>query len=125
MKNNYGTYLDGSGDTLKTAELRFDNTIRFAKRDAGFFSYLQSHQNHSGVFFNGIYTYSFSDQPEILQPSGTSNFSLIEHVNFNIETNQNNLTGTMHSVETSLFMYTQFYDILKVSNGLAGLIYSN
>lgn len=70
---------------MKNAKLQFNGIDRFESKDAIYFNYLQpylTHTNHDA----GIYNYSFSLEPEALQPSGSVNMSMIQKVTLQFQT---------------------------------------
>ena len=65
-----------------------------------------------------IYVFSFALKPEKHQPTGTCNFSKIDNTELNL---------TMENSATSgkIIVYAINYNILKIKNGMAGLLYSS
>jgi len=55
-----------------------------SKRDEEYFSLVQGFKSHTYIYPN-IYTYSFALNPELFQPSGTLNFSVIDSKNLLFE----------------------------------------
>ena len=99
---------------MTRAKLQLNGHDRFTERDADYFRTLQTYQHHSGRdSSNSVFVYSFALEPEKLQPSGTCNFSRIDNATLNIE-------GA-----TSATVYAVNYNVLRISNGMGGLAYSN
>ena len=79
-------------------------------------------QKYQYKFYNtqkGIYLYSFALNPLDLQPSGSINFSKIDDAYINLTMNpivnyQNPVLIQAYGIQ---------YNILKISNGIGGLIY--
>ena len=62
--------------------------------------------------------YSFAINPEGVQPSGACNFSKIDSVSLNIVCNSNIQFGALN-------IYALNYNILKIQNGMAGILFSS
>ena len=85
-----------------------------------YFSQVQVYKHHTGKGRSGIYVYSFALKPEDNQPSGTANFSRLDNVNLHLD---------LHDI-TSLnparvTVYAVNYNVLRITNGMGGLAYSN
>ena len=72
-----------------------------------------------------IYLYNFSLSPDANDPSGTMNMSMYnkKHIRINL-TDVNNFTNQGKKENILLRYYTTYYNILSISDGLAGLIYN-
>jgi hypothetical protein len=101
--------------------LLFNGQPRISFRDSEYFSYVQVYQNHSHSPNEGINVYSFALHPEKHQPSCTSNMSRLDNVQLQI------LVGPGISFENTakLRIYGIVYNILRVANGISGLVFSN
>ena len=64
---------------LNKSHLQFDGLNRFSERSGNYFNWVQPYQHHNNSLRVGIYVYSFSLNPEKLQPTGTCNFSRIDN----------------------------------------------
>jgi len=133
MFSNYGLYLDGSINPIEYSLLRFNDQDRFTKRHGNFFNYLQPEMHHSNTPLDGINVYSFSINPESHQPSGTANFSLINNITFstwikkiNEKNNEDyNLLQNLNitNENTLLHTFAYSYNIIRINNGMFGVIY--
>jgi len=117
--NNYGTRIDGTGDSLESALLKYNGINRFDRRDGRFFNILQPYYYHTNIPKKGIYTYSFSIYPEEYQPSGVSNLSVIESIFILFNFNQEIVKPT-----SRCFIFGRNTNILRFFNGLAGTAYN-
>jgi hypothetical protein len=116
---NGNTDLIGEEEApLKNVTLLLDNQDRFGKRSADYFRLVQPFQHHTSNYDQFIYNYSFALYPEKYQPSGTCNFSKIHATSLVIEPVSNISAGEIR-------VYAINYNILKVKNGIAGLMYSS
>jgi hypothetical protein len=86
-----------------------------------YYTNIQKYQNKFYNQQNGIYIYSFSLFPKILQPSGSLNFSKITDAY--IKLNMNNIVN--HQNPVSIKAYALQYNILRISNGIGGLAFTN
>ena len=129
--NDTFNYTDSPLRDYDTGKLRGKNIIiqetilfngheRISMRDSAYFNYLQPYQHHSHSPSEGINVYSFALHPENHQPSGTANLSKIDNVDLTIlvspEINLNNTAVNR--------TYGIVYNILRISNGISGLVFS-
>ena len=102
----------GSVDPLHRAQLKFEGQDRFEKRDGEYFNIVQPYEYHTFTPNNYINVYSFALNPEKLQPSGTANFSRLDHVHMLIELIEP-LDGNEIN-EPSINFYATNYNILII-----------
>ena len=78
-----------------------------------YFTHIQPFQHHTNIpTESGIYTYSFALKPEDYQPSGSCNFSRLKTAQIRSKTG------------IGIEVYAINYNILKISSGMAGLVFS-
>ena len=117
--SNYGLYITGKVNPITHALLQYNGDNRFEKRNSTFFGVLQPYLHHSSTPADGINLYSFAFEPEKHQPSGTSNLSVVDNVVLTLWfSDQIFVNGR---TELSIFAFS--YNILKVSNGIVGVMY--
>ena len=124
--NNWLTYTSKSsnnGDTFKSAKLQINGQDRFAERDSIFFRSINTYQYHSRTPRKHIYVYPFCLYPEDDIPSGSCNFSRIENSNLVIKFDKTNMIGGIPNGK--IIIYALNYNILQITQGMAGLLYSN
>ena len=109
-------YAQTSYESFGTAKLKLNGIDRFYDRDASYFRLVQPLHCNQKVPSKHIYLYSFSLNPRKYQPSGSCNFSKIDDAEL-IFTSKQNYTNEKLSV------YAVNYNVLVVSNGMAGLVY--
>lgn len=109
-------YAQTSYESFGTAKLKLNGIDRFYDRDASYFRLVQPLHCKQKVPSKHIYLYSFSLNPRKYQPSGSCNFSKIDDAEL-IFTSKQNYTNQKLSV------YAVNYNVLVVSNGMAGLVY--
>ena len=98
----------GSEITIKLNE--YD---KITNREDMYFTHIQPFQHHTNIpTGSGIYTYSFALKPEDYQPSGTCNFSRLK------------TTQIRSTTGRGIEVYAINYNILKITSGMAGLVFS-
>ena len=116
--SNYNTPNESITTPLNDVTLRFNGNDRFEKLTETFFRLYQPYKYHSSGTNNYIYMYSFALEPENVQPSGTCNFSKLDNVVLSLDFTQNIPDGLVN-------VYAINYNILKIQNGMAGLMFSS
>jgi hypothetical protein len=114
-------------DMFVTAKLQLDGQDRFDAREPRYFRLVQPYQRHTNIPSDRyIYLYSFALRPEEQQPSGSLNASRIDNIVLQIGLQDVN---TQISLSTrfgnmSAYIYATNYNILRVVDGYAGLLFS-
>lgn len=102
---------------LSTFKLLFNGADRFGTQAGKYFNQIQPFDHHSGNPMPGIYSYSFALKPELLQPSGTCNFSRIDNIT---------AVPTMKDKNnTSMQMFATNYNVLRIMQGMGGLAFAD
>lgn len=101
------------------ALIRFEGLERFERKSEKYFRLVVPWKYHTAApVDNYIYVYSFALQPEILQPSGTANFSRIDNPTLHLKISE--------SVDKSdINIYARNYNILRIINGISGVLFCN
>lgn len=123
VRNDWHDFTDEGQHILTTAKLMFNGMDRFDEKDAGYFNYIQPFQYHKACPKDGIYIYSFSLQPDegLNQPSGSCNMSRVNKIQMMLNTIKPKDTTYHYDVN----IYAIGYNFLKISSGLAGIVFSN
>lgn len=126
--SNYGLFIDGKHNPIEYSLLKFNEVNRFDKRGGNFFNYLQPELHHSNTPKDGVNVYSFCINPEVHQPTGSANFSTVDEIIFTIWINDKTKTDNLPDLniineDSRLYIFALSYNVLKISNGLAGLSY--
>ena len=116
--SNYNTPNETITTPLTDVTLRFNGNDRFEKLTETFFRLYQPYKYHSSGTNNYIYMYSFALEPENAQPSGTCNFSKLDNVVLSLDFTQNIPDGLIN-------VYAINYNILRIQNGMSGLMFSS
>ena len=115
---NYGTVNETKHEPFNTMQLRFNGNDRFDHISAGYFYLYQPFKYHSSGTNQYIHVYSFAINPEDIQPSGTCNFSKLDNATLNILCNNTLQFGILN-------IYALNYNILRIQNGMAGIMFSS
>lgn len=125
IKNDWYEFQDRIGDLqvpiLKTARLLFNGVDRTTDKPEEFFASLQPFKHHSGTGKDGVYVYSFALKPEDFQPSGSVNASRINSMQLVMECKQ----PDNENYNYTLTLYAINHNFLRISSGLAGVVYSS
>lgn len=144
--NKHGEYTTGARGTdedkfapVYQAKLQLNGHDRADIRDGSYYNQVQAFSHCEGAKPSaGIYMYSFSLRPtESVQPSGSCNFSRIDNATLVLTTKKGSISGNVsnHIVNldetfsnvtnlTTLNVYCESYNILRILSGMGGLAYS-
>lgn len=122
--NEYGPSGEVYVDLIQDCTLRLAGQSLFDSERSNWFRLEQPLRYHTnvpvinpGTDYKGIYVHSFAIKPENLQPSGTLNFSAVDKGELIVSL-------TRPSKNYNLVIFAWGYNILKIHNGLGGLVYS-
>ena len=96
------------------AEMDMQSLCQFWK----YFRLVQPYHHHTRCPTSFIYSYSFALAPEKHQPSGASNFSMLNTVDLN-------LTYNLAITDSNIRIYGVNYNVLKIESGMGGLLYAD
>lgn len=118
---NMFTYNTGPTGPMINAELQFEGNPRIKVRNNLYFRAVQPYQRHTYAPKDRyIYVYSFAQEPEKLQPTGTCNFSRIDNANFYFTLIENK---TITFTNPRVMLFAPNYNVLQIAKGMAGLAY--
>ena len=115
---NYNTSNESTTPPFVNITLRFNGNDRFETLPETFFRLYQQYKFHSSGSNNYFYVYSFSLEPEKSQPSGSCNFSKIDNAVLSLDMVPNIPDGMVN-------VYAINYNILRIQNGMAGIMFSS
>lgn len=118
--DNYGLYLNRTGNPVKEALIQLNGHDRFTKRDGNYFNYVQPYQHYTNTPSDGINIYSFALTPENHQPSGTCNMSRIDKSILQLT-----LDSEITKADNKLFIYAVNYNVLRIMGGMGGVAFAN
>ena len=126
--------------------LRFNGKDRFSPRDISYFTRVQILDHHTGVgglnsnrlnkscFNDSIAVYSFALKPEDHQPSGSCNFSRLDHVELSCSESVYPIQyqcsvlkkdGIDRYGTRRAKVFAVNYNVLRIMSGMGGLAYAN
>ena len=125
--DNYGIYLDRTGNPLQKALLQLNGHDRFTERDGAYFNYVKPYQHHSNTPADGVNMYSFALNPEEHQPSGTCNMSRIDNATLNLTFGDGSTSfkNNFLADDSKISIYATNYNVFRIMSGMGGLAYSN
>lgn len=101
------------------AIIRFEGVERFEIREERYFRVVLPWKYHTAVpTDNFIYIYSFSENPEKTQPSGSANFSRLDRATLHVRTNN-------QKDEFDCTVYALNYNIFRIVGGITGIMFAN
>jgi len=116
--NDVGDVVGGNIALNETVILNGYERVSF--RDSNYFNMIQPYQHFKYAPQIGINVYSFGLHPELIQPSGSCNMSQIDNILIKTKTDAT-VTSSNYAV---LRCYGLSYNILRVSSGIAGVVFS-
>jgi hypothetical protein len=125
--NNFGLYLDGSGNPVANAGIQLNGHDRFDKREGAYFNYVVPNACHTNTPADGINVYSFALHPEQHQPSGTANLSRIDKTQLNVTFVSDAAADSIGFLNTDnkMYIFGVNYNVLRIMSGMGGLAYSS
>ena len=111
-----GSYI--KSEPFYEIQLRYNGNDRFEALPSTLFRLYEPYRHHSCGTNEYIYIYSFAIDPENMQPSGTCNFSKIDNATLN-------LTCNPTIAEGMISIYATNYNILRIKNGMSGILFSS
>ena len=115
-------YINGKHigkNIINNETIVFNGHERVSMRSSDYFDTVQPYQHHSFSPSEGINMYSFCLFPEQYQPSGPANLSKIDNMDLQFSTiNSFDIINN-----TKLKIYGVVYNVLRISNGLSGLVF--
>jgi hypothetical protein len=119
--NNWFNYSGiDNRDPVVSAALYLNNQSRFSSKPGTWFRLVQPYQHHSNIPDCFVYVYSFALHPEDASPSGSCNFSRIDHVDLNLQ-----LQDGLGKEQVSVMVFARNWNVLRFKEGLCGLAYAN
>jgi hypothetical protein len=107
-------------DPVVSASLYLNNQSRFGNHPGTWFRLVQPYQHHSNIPDCFIYVFSFALHPEDASPSGSCNFSRIDHVDLQLQ-----LQDGLGKEQVTVMVFARNWNVLRFREGLAGLAFAN
>jgi hypothetical protein len=114
--------FDDGKNIMYNFKLIFNGRERFQTKDHHFFNLLQHYKYHTAIDIpDGIYTYSFANNPEKEQPTGSANFAGINKIEIQTLIKEKPLADTFNY---NMYLYTKSYNIFRILGGMGRLVYA-
>jgi hypothetical protein len=104
-----------------SALLSLNGQARMERRPGAYYNFIHPYQHHTRGPSKGINIYCFALKPENLQPSGTCNMTRVDNINLDMQLQTE--VDPQHQARTRV--YATNYNILRIMNGLAGVVFIN
>ena len=111
-----------SENTIDTLSITFNTLVRVSDRDGMYYNLIQPWKHHNNIPSPGIYLFSFAINPEDYQPSGSCNMGLLDANQAFI--NINPIFFEYMEKNVSINFYARSINILKITEGMASLVFS-
>jgi hypothetical protein len=144
LDTNENQYMDTANvynealGPLNSAKLVLNGHDRFSERRGSYFNKVVPWQTLRGRVPAGVYLYSFALKPDEFQPSGTCNFSRIDHAELRMSVKKANVLSVKAAQVitedetvggatnlTQLKIFAENYNVFRIMSGMGGLAYSN
>ena len=110
---------------IDTQYIAFNGQNRTPIFESTYFNYVVPYQYYKATPYDGINALSFSLHPNEYQPSGSCNLSLIHSQTLNINLNKKYYNYIINNgLNYELSIYAINYNVLRIHNGLATLVFS-
>ena len=101
---------------VKKLRINANGRKLFTFQDSNYFNYVVPYEKFKSTPDDGIYTYSFSQDPTESQPSGHLNFNVLEDTSLDIE-----LDEYTQNENIKLKTVVKEYQILRIIGGIGSL----
>lgn len=109
---------DDDKNPLEQFLIQINGVDRFRIDDGEIFNWVLPYYFHSNIPPDGLNIYNFSSTPQDTHPTGVMNFSKIDNVIFTYK-----ITDTASNKNNKLTIFAQNYNILRIQNRTAGLVF--
>jgi hypothetical protein len=123
---NYGNFINRSDNPIISSSFQLNGKNRFQERDGFFYNYLQPYYYFKNSPPDGVNIYTFSLNPEEIQPSGTINLGNVNSKDLLIILGKYNNTSNNYLSyfgSGNIRIFALGYNNLKIYKGVAGLAY--
>ena len=117
INKSYLNYLE-KAEHFKTCKIIMNGIDRIQPKNSVYFRTIQPEECGLRIPMKNIHMYSFALEPLKHQPTGTCNFSKLDSAQLEFDGNQN-------YSNYDIFVYAQNYNILRIMEGMGGLLYNS
>jgi hypothetical protein len=120
--NSYDEYYN----IFYNGSFLFNNMYRQEVKANSYYAYNEPYTAHTTGPGKDkqIYVYSFADKPELLQPTGSANFSRLTNTQFQFNLKTPPLLNNQQNLFV-LYFYVKQINILRIIGGIAQLVFAN
>jgi hypothetical protein len=123
---NYGNFINRTDNPIINSSFQLNGKNRFQERDGFFYNYLQPYYYFKNSPADGVNIYTFSLNPEDIQPSGTINLGNVDSKNLIVSLGKYNNSSDSYlnyfgSGNIRIFAFS--YNNLSVAKGYTLLSY--
>ena len=115
------TFDDQGHNICYAIQFLLNGDNRFSPLDSTYFTQLQPYMYHTNQPSYGVFCYSFAENPEEHQPSGTINFSRFQRVQLNSKLRQVKNPAVTYNV----MVFTHNYEVLRIIGGIGSIAFVN
>ena len=119
-KLEWNKYEINDKNPINKSELLFNDWTRTMNMDYKYYNYIQPLLYHTKTPKKGINVYSFSLKPEEYQPSGHCSMKYITDKRMKFEINEDVF---LDNNKATLYVFGISYNVLRIKNGTANLIF--
>lgn len=120
---NYGNFINRSDNPIVSSSFQLNGKNRFQERDSFFYNYIQPYYYFKNSPPDGINIYTFSLQPEEIQPTGTINLGNVNSKDLLLLLGKYNNTYNNYTINGNIRIFALGYNNLKIYRGVSGLSY--
>ena len=114
---SYLNYLE-KPEHFKRCKIIMNGVDRIEFKPSTYFRTIQPHECKLNIPQKNIHMYSFSLEPKKFQPTGSCNFSKLDSVQLKFDGDQN-------YANYDIFVYAHNYNILRIMEGMSGILYNS
>ena len=103
--------------------MKINGQDRFTEKEAEHFRLLEPMKYGSTIPRKFMYNYNFGVYNDKYQPSGTINFSRIDNSNMLFKFNMDTSEDQNNDIDIKIFAVN--YNILRIKNGMGGVIFND
>ena len=124
LTDSYPNITSNKNNTILSSNLQLNGVDRSIPYDSIYYNYVVPYEHNLSSCNDGINMYSFSLNPNDLQPSGSCNFSKLNKKFLKISLNDDFLNRLNDDDYIISNVYSTNYNILRFRKGMASLVFS-
>lgn len=124
LTDSYPNITSSKNNTISLANLQLNGVDRSIPYDGNYYNYVIPYEHNLSSCNDGINLYSFSLNPNELQPSGSCNFSKLNKKFLKITLNDDFLDRLVDTDYIITNVFSVNYNILRFKKGMASLAFS-